>query len=118
MINIIKRREKNKRSYYKHRERNLLRMREYNKKNRQERTEYYKKYRATEAGRDATQRAVRKYEKSNPKRRKAWDRAQQISKKPCEKCGASNVHRHHPNIERPMEVIFLCPLHHKEIHRE
>lgn len=39
-------------------------------------------------------------------------------KKPCEKCGDTNVHGHHPDYSKPLEVIWLCPKHHREIHEQ
>lgn len=38
--------------------------------------------------------------------------------KPCEVCGAEKVHAHHPDANKPNEVRFLCPAHHKQEHRE
>lgn len=35
---------------------------------------------------------------------------------PCEKCGNLNTHAHHDSYSRPLEVHWLCPLHHKERH--
>jgi hypothetical protein len=80
-------------------------------------TERYKKYRQTESGRQATQRAVKKYELSHPKRRESWNLCQYISTKPCIVCGEKKVDRHHPDINKPLEVVFLCRLHHKQEHK-
>lgn len=42
-----------------------------------------------------------------------------LSKQPCERCGATDlVHAHHDDYSKPLEVMWLCPLHHKERHRE
>lgn len=95
------------------REKHLEWCREYQQKKRAERTEYRKKYRATEKGKAATLKAVQTYEAKNPDRKKAWNIANKISKKPCAVCGKTGTHRHHPDINKPMEVIFLCPLCHK-----
>ncbi len=40
-----------------------------------------------------------------------------IERKPCAICGEKKTHAHHPNYSKPLEVIFLCPVHHKEIHK-
>ena len=77
-------------------------------------TDRARKYRQTEAGKAATRAAVKRYEKKNQERRKAWMLAQSIEKKPCEVCQEPNTHRHHPDITKPLEVVFLCPKHHKE----
>lgn len=40
-----------------------------------------------------------------------------IDKEPCEVCGASDVDGHHDDYDRPMDVHWLCRLHHKAEHR-
>lgn len=48
--------------------------------------------------------------------------AQQLSRKfipiqPCEVCGSTHrIHRHHPDYDKPLEVMFLCPKHHQIWH--
>lgn len=84
--------------------------------NRERRTEYYRKYRQTKNGKLAVQKAIKKYESSHPERKNAWNKAQKLLKKPCVICGKDS-HRHHPDPHKPLEIIFLCPLHHKEQHR-
>jgi len=37
--------------------------------------------------------------------------------KPCEVCGAEPAEAHHPDYDKPAEVIWLCRLHHKAEHR-
>ncbi len=59
---------------------------------------------------------IRRYETKYPQKRIAWNIAQKIYKKPCVVCGNPNSVRHHKNYRRPMEVIFLCPSHHKKLH--
>ena len=53
---------------------------------------------------------------------KAVERALRIGEmvaQPCERCGTDhNVHAHHDDYARPLEVKWLCPLHHGERHRE
>ena len=39
-----------------------------------------------------------------------------IQRLPCEVCGAKKTHGHHKDYDKPLEVVWLCPLHHKEIH--
>lgn len=36
---------------------------------------------------------------------------------PCVKCGNVKVHAHHPDYSKPLKVIWLCSLHHQELHR-
>jgi len=38
-----------------------------------------------------------------------------ISKKPCW-CGDKEVQAHHPDYSKPLEVVWLCKLHHHHIH--
>lgn len=37
-----------------------------------------------------------------------------LVKKPCEKCGAKDVHAHHPDHKKRMEIVWLCPKCHKK----
>jgi len=87
----------------------------YQLNHRKERTEYFRKYRQTKKGKENVLKAIQKYEKAHPIRRIAWNKAQILDKKPCIKCG-NEAHRHHPNPKISLEIIFLCPLHHKEEH--
>ena len=86
-------------------------------KNRKKRTEYFRKYRKTKKGREATRRATKKYEQLNKEKRLVWGKAQSLALKPCEVCGDILTSRHHSDYSKPLSVNFLCPLHHKEIHR-
>lgn len=40
----------------------------------------------------------------------------QIEKQPCEVCGAANTHGHHEDYHKPLEVRWLCPVHHNLLH--
>ena len=35
-----------------------------------------------------------------------------LVKEPCEVCGDVNVHAHHDDYDKKLEVRWLCPLHH------
>jgi len=85
-------------------------------------TETCKKYRKTKIGRENVLKAVKKYESKNVDRVKSWHKAWfKINKnkkndKPCSICGSKlNVHKHHPDINKPLEVVFLCAYHHKQV---
>ena len=41
-----------------------------------------------------------------------------IVRSSCERCGSANTHGHHEDYSKPLEVVWLCPLHHAERHRE
>lgn len=37
----------------------------------------------------------------------------------CENCGSTeNLHRHHPDYDKPLEIMVLCEPCHKEVHRK
>lgn len=81
------------------------------------RREYYK----TDNGKKAILKARKKYEETHPERRQAWWKTQyakkvgKIKKLPCRDCGTTKrVHAHHPDVLKPLEVVFLCPLHHSQ----
>lgn len=40
-----------------------------------------------------------------------------IKKKPCQLCGLLNSQGHHEDYSKPLEVIWLCPVHHRELHK-
>lgn len=41
-----------------------------------------------------------------------------LQKKPCSICGKENAYAHHDNYDFPLDVIFLCQVHHKERHAQ
>lgn len=43
-------------------------------------------------------------------------RAGLIERQPCEICGAEKSHAHHDDYSKPMQVRWLCAVHHKEWH--
>jgi hypothetical protein len=38
-----------------------------------------------------------------------------LKKLPCEVCGEVKVHGHHEDYSKPLEVKWLCDIHHKQI---
>ena len=91
-------------------------------KYRQKRTEQIRKYRQTDRGKVVVRKAVHKWIKNNPKKFLAHQsilsmaRLGLITAKPCEVCGIKKVHAHHDDYDRPYEVRWLCPQHHKDRH--
>jgi len=69
-------------------------------------------------------RSLRRRKPDDPiktKARKSLEKALSIGtieRAPCVRCGAPNAHAHHENYSRPLDVVWLCPLHHKARHRE
>jgi ribosomal protein S27AE len=44
-------------------------------------------------------------------------RSGRLQKQPCEKCGTvDRVNAHHDDYSKPLEVRWLCPKHHSEVH--
>jgi hypothetical protein len=41
-----------------------------------------------------------------------------LVRQPCAECGTENSHAHHEDYSRQLEVMWLCPRHHKQRHRE
>lgn len=42
-----------------------------------------------------------------------------IKRLPCERCGTTNmVQGHHEDYSKPLDVMWLCPIHHAERHKE
>lgn len=91
--------------------------------NRNENLEYYREY-----DRNRPQRIpegyFENYRKLKPKVRIAQNtvnnaiRDGKLSKQPCEVCGSLEVHAHHCDYSKPLDVMWLCPIHHKAWHKE
>ncbi len=61
---------------------------------------------------------AKRYADKNQERVKAWRkvRESEIPKRPCQVCGAEKVHAHHPEPKKPLLIVHLCPLHHRQVH--
>lgn len=65
-----------------------------------------------------------KYLSKFPKRRSAHIavgnaiRDGKLIKQPCFVCGKVEVEAHHPDYDQPLEVVWLCIQHHKEVHKK
>lgn len=66
----------------------------------------------------------RRWEAANPEKRRAHKAVEnaliggRLTKEPCVRCGRSDfVHAHHDDYRRHLDVVWLCPAHHKERHR-
>lgn len=95
----------------KHRDANIEKVREYDRQ------------RARLEHRKATNHATcRKYRAKERKRYKCMTavgnaiRDGRLQKLPCFVCGADKVEGHHPDYDAPLDVVWLCAVHHKEIH--
>lgn len=73
--------------------------------------------------RDKCEKRHREWKKNNPEKYKArltFFRALYagvIKRQPCIICGSNNSQGHHPDYNKPLEVIWLCQLHHSRVHR-
>lgn len=78
-------------------------------------------YVKTPSGRDARSRAVRVWQERHPLRRAAHIalgnavRDGRVKPLPCFVCGKESE-AHHPDYSRPLDVVWLCPAHHKQAH--
>ena len=67
--------------------------------------------------------ASNKYDRQNREKAIAHTKVQRAIKKgilvrgPCSSCGSTkNIHGHHEDYNKPLEVIWLCSIHHKQLH--
>lgn len=80
-----------------------------------------KAYSQTAGGKEAHRRAALKWVQENKVKRACHCifnnalRDGKIKISPCEVCG-KKAHAHHSDYDRPLDVIWLCPKHHKEAH--
>ncbi len=80
-------------------------------------------YAKTQNGKNAHKRAVEKYKSNNPQKVFANNvvnsaiKEKKIIPMPCVYCG-KKAHAHHEDYSKPLDVIWLCPAHHKKRHAE
>jgi hypothetical protein len=85
------------------------------------RIEARRAYMQTQKGKAAHAAALRRQQIRFPKKAKARQivrnavRDGAIARQPCIKCGAK-AEAHHPDYDRPLDVVWLCPQHHKAAH--
>ena len=81
-------------------------------------------YQHSDRGRSIANPIKRAWADRNPRKRAAqilfrnrqrYDLS--LTPQPCIHCGAK-AHGHHENYDKPLEVIWLCPQHHKDRHKE
>lgn len=59
---------------------------------------------------------------NNPQKTRARDAVNnaikhgRIVRLPCAECGNEKTHAHHDDYNKPLQVIWLCPKHHKKLH--
>jgi len=78
-------------------------------------------YAKTEAYEAVHEAAALRWAAKHPDRRAANHavgsalRAGKLLRQPCWVCG-DKAHAHHPDYSRPLDVVWLCPPHHKQAH--
>jgi len=91
--------------------------------NRLSKAEYYREYDRDRGNRQGYE-YVKEYRAKYPKKHNAHGlvaraiRASKLFKEPCEVCSELDVHAHHDDYARPLNVRWLCPVHHKSWHTE
>jgi len=71
---------------------------------------------------DIVNRSTLEYRNRNPEKKKASNLLGvaiangKIKRQPCCVCGDMNSHGHHEDYSKPLEVTWLCAIHHKQIH--
>jgi hypothetical protein len=84
----------------------------------------FRRYVSDDKNRLKVNKYVRAYRKRFNGKARAHDRTKIaiekgiLIKEPCEICGESRVDAHHEDYSRPLEVRWLCKIHHGERHRE
>ena len=64
------------------------------------------------------------YQRLNPEKKTAHKilnnavKSGDIIRQPCSECGKLKAEAHHPDYNKPLEVIWLCRTHHKRLHAE
>lgn len=82
----------------------------------------YERRKKSQKYKDQHNKSNRKYYYENPLKTKARMkfayefRNGNIKKKPCNVCGDKETEAHHEDYNYPLDVIWLCDKHHKEIH--
>ena len=111
----------------KHRDQNIEYFRKYDKKRyleQPQRKENARQSRKNWVAKNPTGPTVvaREWRKRNPEKYKAHLilnnalRNKTIIREGCKVCGGK-AHAHHEDYAKPLEVVWLCPVHHSELHR-
>lgn len=84
--------------------------------------EYQKEKRTLNTGLKSKENQI--YCKKYPERRRACNqlnnaiKIRKIIKEKCRDCKRKDTHGHHLDYDKPLEVIWLCPIHHKLEHQK
>jgi hypothetical protein len=114
-----------KKDVHSHRENNLEKIQEYDRRRglSEKHRESVRKYSQTERGRILSFEAKKRWSDENKKKRKAHQAVQtavrngSLVRQPCERCGTPESEAHHEDYDKVLDVMWLCPEHHAELHR-
>ena len=109
-----------------HRKANIFSIREYDRSRnmREDRVSARRKYISSERGKEVKSRIVKRWVEKNPEKRQAHTKVRVAIKsgllvrEACEKCGSEKAQAHHDDYSKPLDIMWLCPKHHKERHKE
>lgn len=86
------------------------------------RLEQARLYAKTKRGRASHAAALKRQKELHPEKYRARIacsnaiRAGKLKRGKCAVCGTSKTHAHHADYSKPLEVTWLCPLHHRSVH--
>ena len=82
-------------------------------------------YQKTDAGKRSKKKTVQRYRRENPNKYKAHNivnnavRDEKLFPLPCEECFSTHdLHAHHDDYAKPLNIRWLCSKHHREWHKE
>lgn len=109
-----------------HRAENIEAVTEYdrNRPNRIQRNEQMAEYRKTLKGKEVQRIAQKKIRQTFPEKKIAWSlfslavASGKIKKEPCSVCGELKAQGHHEDYFKPLDVVWLCQVHHTERHKQ
>ena len=84
--------------------------------------EYQQNYRKTHPGLQTVQ--TRRYRSKHPDRARAHTLIAvrifrgKLKREPCVICGNDKTHAHHPDYSKPLEIVWFCPKHHRQLHKK
>lgn len=89
------------------------------------RSNYNRAWTKTRVGKEAYRKATERYRRKNKLKCAAQNALNyavetgKLERLPCRECGSTyKTNGHHENYNYPLNVIWLCAKHHKELHRE
>ncbi len=107
--------------YEKNRERMLEKNRCWYQSNKEHAKEYSKQYRKSHP--HVYRKSVREWVEKNPLKKMCQKYVRValyhkiITRQPCEVCGTTeNIHAHHTDYTKPLEIKWLCEKHHLQLH--